>query len=156
MTSPKQNYKATFQNYDVLKTFEQKQDLNKATAQQLQLINGIGEVLSERIVNYRNKFIGGFISDIQLQDIYGLSPEVIERIMNDFTVKTPRDIKKININNATVDQLVTVQYIDYEIAYNIVEERTLREGFKILDELIKVKNFPVKKIEIIKLYLTLD
>ena len=156
VTSPKQNYKATFQNYDVLKTFEQKQDLNKATAQQLQLINGIGEVLSERIVNYRNKFIGGFISDIQLQDIYGLTPEVIERVTNEFTVKTPRDIKKINLNNASIDQLVTVQYIDYEIAYNIVEERTLREGFKILDELIKVKNFPVKKIEIIKLYLTLD
>jgi DNA uptake protein ComE-like DNA-binding protein len=156
VTSPKQNYKATFQNYDVLKSFEQKQDLNTATAQQLQMINGIGEALSERIVNYRNKFVGGFISDIQLQDIYGLSPEVIERIMNKFTVKTPRDIKKININNATVDQLVTVQYIDYEIAHYILEERTLREGFKSLDELMKVNNFPVKKIEIIKLYLTLD
>lgn len=156
VTSPKQNIEMKFQKNLSLKTFDQKQDLNTATAQQLQMINGIGEVLSERIVNYRNKFIGGFISDIQLQDIYGLSPEVIERIMNEFTVKTPRDIKKININNATVDQLVTVQYIDYEIAHYIIEERTLREGFKSLDELMKVKNFPIKKIEIIKLYLTLD
>mgnify|MGYP000989316266 FL=1 len=92
-------------------------------------------------------------SDIQLQDIYGLLPEVIERVTNEFTVKTPRDIQKLNINNATIDQLVTVQYIDYEIAHYIVEARTLREGFKSLDELLKVKNFPVKKIEIIKLYL---
>ena len=30
------------------------------------------------------------------------------------------------------------------------------EGFKSLDELTKVKNFPAHKIEIIKLYLTLD
>jgi len=137
------------------KNFDQKQDLNTATAQQLQKINGIGEVLSERIIKYRNKFSGGFIDDIQLTDIYGLSPEVIERITNQFTVKTPREINKININKASVDELVTVQYIDYEIAHYIIEERTLREGFKSLDELTKVKDFPVNKIEIIKLYLTL-
>lgn len=156
VTAPKQNIEMKFQKNSSLKTFAQKQDLNTATAQQLQMINGIGEVLSDRIVNYRNKFIGGFISDIQLQDIYGLSPEVIKRITNDFTVKTPREIKKININIATIDQLVTVQYIDYEIAHYIIEERTLRESFKTLDELMKVKNFPVNKIEIIKLYLTLE
>lgn len=137
------------------KNFDQKQDLNTATAQQLQKINGIGEVLSERIIKYRNRFSGGFIDDIQLTDIYGLSPEVIERITNQFTVKTPREINKININKASADELVTVQYIDYEIAHYIIEERTLREGFKSLDELTKVKDFPVNKIEIIKLYLTL-
>lgn len=137
------------------KNFDQKQDLNTATAQQLQKINGIGEVLSERIIKYRNRFSGGFIDDIQLTDIYGLSPEVIERITNQFTVKTPSEINKININKASADELVTVQYIDYEIAHYIIEERTLREGFKSLDELTKVKDFPVNKIEIIKLYLTL-
>ena len=137
------------------KNFDQKQDLNTATSQQLQKINGIGEVLSERIIKYRNKFSGGFIDDIQLTDIYGLTPEVIERITNQFTVKTPREINKININKASADELVTVQYIDYEIAHYIIEERTLREGFKSLDELTKVKDFPVNKIEIIKLYLTL-
>ena len=57
---------------------------------------------------------------------------------------------------ATREQLVTIQYIDYEIAKNIIEERTLLEGFKSLDELTKVKDFPSHKIEIIKLYLTLD
>jgi len=138
------------------KSFEQKQDLNTATAEQLQKINGIGEVLSERIIKYRNRFRGGFISDIQLTDIYGLTPEVIERVTNEFTVKTPRTFQKININTATANDLVTIQYIDYEIAHYIIEERTLRDGFNSLDELIRVKNFPVNKIEIIKLYLTLD
>ncbi|HLT33381.1 MAG TPA: helix-hairpin-helix domain-containing protein, partial [Aquaticitalea sp.] len=138
-----------------IKSFEQKIDLNKATAEQLQKVNGIGVALSDRIIKYRNKFVGGFISDIQLQDIYGLSPEVIERITNDFTVKTPRHIQKINLNTATKEQLVTIQHIDYEIAHYIIEQRTLREGFKSLDELTKVKSFPLNKIEIIKLYLTL-
>jgi len=138
------------------RTFAQKADLNKATAVELQKVNGIGAALSDRIIKYRSKFTGGFMSDIQLQEVYGLSPEVIERVTNDFTVKTPRPFEKINLNTATRDQLVTVQYLDYEIAHFIIEYRTLHEGFKSLDELIKVKNFPVQKIEIIKLYLTLN
>ena len=49
-------------------------------------------------MNFRNKFEGGFIADIQLQDIYGLTPEVIEKITEQFTVKTPRKINKLNLN----------------------------------------------------------
>jgi len=52
--------------------------------------------------------------------------------------------------------LVTIQHIDYELAYEIIEQRTLREGYKSIDELTKVKGFPIDKIEIIKLYLTLN
>ena len=138
------------------KTYDQKIDLNKATAQELQKVNGIGEKYSDNIIKYRNKFKGGFISDIQLQDIYGLTPEVIERITNDFAVKTPRVIEKINLNTATKEELVTIQYVDYEIAHYIIEQRTLRDGFNSFDDLLKVKNFPTQKFEIIKLYLTLN
>lgn len=138
------------------KTYDQKIDLNKATAQQLQKVNGVGVKLSDNIIKQRSKFVGGFLSDVQLQDVYGLTPEVIERITNDFTVKTPRHIQKLNLNTATKAQLVTIQHIDYEIAHYIIEQRTLRDGYKSLDELVKVKAFPVNKIDIIKLYLTLE
>ncbi|RKE98085.1 ComEA family DNA-binding protein [Ichthyenterobacterium magnum] len=156
VTNPKPKPKYTYSYTNKPKTFSEKQDLNVATAQQLKRVNGIGEKLSERIVKYRNSLPGGFISDVQLQEVYGLSPEVIVRVTNEFTVKTPKQIQKININTATIDELVTIQHIDYEIAHYIIEQRTLREGFKSLDELLKVKDFPVKKIEIIKLYLTLN
>ena len=153
VTNPKPKQSFSYQN-NYQKTTAQKIDLNKATATQLRKVNGIGEKLSERIIRYRNKFVGGFISDVQLQDVYGLTPEVIERVTNEFTVKTPRQIQKINLNTATSDELVTIQHIDYEIAYNIVEQRTLRDGFKSFEELTKVKDFPIHKLEIIKLYLT--
>lgn len=148
--------KESYSKTNSRKTFSEKLDLNIATAAQLQKVNGIGRTLSERIVRFRDRFPGGFIADIQIQDIYGLSPEVIERITDQFTVKTPRQIIKINLNSATIEELVTIQHIDYELAYEIIDQRTLREGFKSLDELTKVKDFPVDKIEIIKLYLRLN
>ena len=138
------------------KTFAQKQDLNTASAEQLQKVYGVGVVLSQRIIKYRSKFKGGFIADVQLQDIYGLEPDVIENIQKDFTVKTPRAINKINLNLATIDELVTIPYIDYDLAHDIIGQRQLRDSFKSIDELIKVKDFPINKLDIIKLYLSLD
>ncbi len=154
VTNPKPSFSKSYANAE--KTFAEKKDLNTATAKQLQRVNGIGEVLSGRIVKFRNKFPGGFIADIQLKDVYGLSPEVIQRVCMDFTVKTPRQIEKIALNTATVDQLVTIQHIDYELAYRIIEQRKLRDGYKSIDELTKVKGFPINKIDIIELYLSLD
>jgi DNA uptake protein ComE-like DNA-binding protein len=137
-------------------SFEDKIDLNITTVNELQKVYGVGSVLSNRIIKLRDSFIGGFISDIQLQDVRGLTPETIENIRKQFSVKTPRTYLKISLNTATVDQLVTIQHIDYELAYEIIELRMLKEGYKIIDELTKVKGFPVKKLEIIKLYLTLN
>ena len=156
ITNPKPKRKTTFFSNNVEpKTFNQKIDLNLATAEQLKRVNGIGEKLSQRIVKYRQK-IGSFTSEVQLSEVYGLSNEVIEYLKMDFVVKTPKAINKINLNTANAEKLVLIPHIDYEVAYFILEQRALREGFKSLDELMKVKEFPIDKIEIIKLYLTLD
>jgi competence protein ComEA len=138
------------------KTFAEKLDLNMATLQQLQQVHGIGAYYAERIIKLRNSFPGGFIDMVQLQDVYGLKPEVIEKISEVFAVKTPRTIQRIILNKATVDELVTIQHIDYNLAFKIVEQRKLRDGYKSIDELRKVKDFPINKIDIIKLYLSLD
>jgi DNA uptake protein ComE-like DNA-binding protein len=154
VTNPK-TFKVQFISTSINKpkTYKQKQDLNTATATDLQKINGIGKTFSERIIKYRSKLKDGFISDIQLQDVYGLTPELIEKITNEFTVKTSNSIKKLNVNKATREELVQIPYIDYELAYNIIEQQKLREGFNTIQELAKVKDFPLNKIKIIELYL---
>ena len=152
VNNPKPSYSNTsYSNSNTPRPFEQKIDLNKATAHQLKKVYGVGDKLSQRIIDYRNKY-GGYIADAELSEVYGLEQEVVERIKNEFTVKSPRAVSKINLNSANRDQLVTIPHIDYEIAARIIEERNLRDGFRSLDDLTKVQDFPVHKIEIIKLY----
>ena len=69
------------------KTFDQKIDLNSATQLELKKVNGIGEALSKRIIDYRDK-LGGFTNDIQLYEVYGLDYQLTDKVRNDFTVKT--------------------------------------------------------------------
>ena len=57
------------------------------------------------------------------------------------------------MNEAHQEDLVRIPYIDYELAYTIEEMRVLKEGFKSVDELTKLKDFPTEKLDIIKLYL---
>jgi len=156
VTNPKpKKYTQNFSAKAKEKTSAQKIDINQATASQLQKVYGVGEALSARIIKYRTK-INGFYDLIELTEVYGLSTEVIANIQQNFEVKTPRLINKISLNKATRDQLVTIKYIDYEVAYNIIEERTLRDGFSNLEDLKKVKGFPLKKFDIIKLSLQLN
>ncbi len=158
VTNPKKfnnSYSKTKNKNSTPKSFEEKIDLNTATAFQLKKVNGIGDKLSQRIIKYRNKQ-KGFHNTIELQEVYGLSSEVIIKIKNQFSIKSPRVINKINLNLSTRDELVTIRYIDYDIAFNIIEERTLRGGYKSIEDLKKVKDFPLNKFEIIKLYLQLD
>lgn len=134
----------------------EKIDLNKATAQQLQKIRGIGPVLSERIIRYREQFSGGFADWVELKAVYGLSEVVIQRLKERVDIVNPRTIHKINLNEATQEDLVKIPYIDYEIAYTIVEMRVLKENYKTLNELTKLKDFPSERLDIIKLYLYIN
>ncbi|MGM0932607.1 MAG: ComEA family DNA-binding protein [Bacteroidota bacterium] len=139
----------------VNRSFSEKTDLNKATAEELQEINGIGEVLSRRIITYRNK-IGGFVNDIQLKDIYGLNYETREKLNAQFTVKSKPPVEIIDINEAGLLELSEVPYIGYELAREIIDYRLLHEKINNFEELSKLERFPGDKIDRIQLYLSLD
>jgi competence ComEA-like helix-hairpin-helix protein len=129
-------------------------DLNAATAEDLKAINGIGDKLSTRIVKFRNR-LGGFLIDEQLTDVYGLKPEVIERVLLSYKVLERPKIKKININTASEEELAKLVYITYETAQNIIEYRNNNGNITSFDELKKIDGFPSDKIDRIVLYLRL-
>ncbi len=135
---------------------DKKKDLNTATKEELDEIYGIGEKLSQRIINYRLK-IGGFVDNIQLKDIYGLPYETEQNILKEFSVtKNPTPVEKLSINEASVIELTEIIYFDYELARQIVEYRELHEEIKSFEELAKIESFPAYKIDRIKLYLKLN
>lgn len=60
-------------------------DLNHATAEQLQTLPGIGEVLSARIVAYREAH-GGFTSITELLEVPGIGEKTFAKIQNQIEV----------------------------------------------------------------------
>lgn len=131
-----------------------KADLNLATAEALKKINGIGEKLSERIVNYRSS-LGGFRGNAQVKDVYGLSPEVVERLLQQFEVKSSA-VEKVDINSATVMDLVEIPYLNYEQARAIIKYREGVQEIHDYEELGQIRNFPMEKLDRIQLYLTIN
>lgn len=135
-------------------SYKDKIDLNKATALQLQEVYGIGPYYSEKIIGYRTK-LNGFSDNVQLKDVYGLEPNVINNILKKFTVKTPVNIKKININTAKVTDLSELPNLNYEIARQIIKYRELNGEFNDINQLKSIAEFPIEKFDRIQLYLTL-
>jgi len=135
-------------------SYKDKIDLNKATALQLQEVYGIGPYYSEKIIAYRTK-LNGFSDNVQLNDVYGLEPNVINNILKKFTVKTPVNIKKININTAKITDLSELPNLNYEIARQIIKYRELNGEFNDINQLKSIAEFPIEKFDRIQLYLTL-
>lgn len=128
-------------------------DINKATQEELMKIYGIGEAISLRILKQKES-LGGFVSMDQMNDVWGLSPEVIEKLNMSFRVTVLPDFKKIAINDASMKELAQFPYFKYPLAKQIVTFRSMNGDIKDIEDLIKIKGFPVDKAKIIGLYLS--
>lgn len=127
-------------------------DLNLVTQEDLMMVRGIGPILSERILKYKST-VGAFVSTEQLKEIYGLSEEVIIELDKYFYILDISQIRKIKINELSIKELGTFPYFRYPISKEIVTYRSMNGEIRNSDDLIKIKDFPVQKIEIIALYL---
>ncbi|MCP4459577.1 MAG: hypothetical protein GY816_16370 [Cytophagales bacterium] len=111
-------------------------NLNKATPEELQNVSGIGPVLSERIVKYRD-LLGGFYSVDQLKEVWGLKEVVIENVISqsDFSGQ----VKHTTINTDSIKLLARHPYIDYNLARAIINYREVHGVYKSMEELRKIK-----------------
>ena len=127
-------------------------DINQATQEDLIKIYGIGEAISLRILKFKEN-LGGFVSMEQMKDVWGLSPEVIENLNSHFKVSTLPNVKKVDINNASIKELSQFPYFNYQLARQIVTFRSMNGDFKNIDDLTKIKGLSIDKANIIALYL---
>lgn len=126
-------------------------DINEATKEDLMKIYGIGDKISDRILEQREK-LGGFVSMEQMSDVWGLSPGVLNELNANFEVKSVSKIKKININNSSIKELSQFPFFRYATAKEIVTYRSMNGDIQ-REDLLKIKGFPIDKIKIIALYL---
>jgi DNA uptake protein ComE-like DNA-binding protein len=127
-------------------------DINQATQEDLIKIYGIGEAISLRILKQKEN-LGGFVSMEQMKDVWGLSPEVIANLNSHFKVSVLPNFKKIAVNDASLKELSQFFYFKYTLAKEIVTYRSMNGNIKNIEDLTKIKGFPVDKAKIIDLYL---
>ncbi|MGB1971675.1 MAG: ComEA family DNA-binding protein [Flavobacteriaceae bacterium] len=126
-------------------------DLNRVTAEELTVIKGIGEVLSQRIVKYRSR-LDGFSHPDQLDEVYGLSTEVLIKLKAQVYIHTPPKIQKLDLNQVDLWTLTKVPYLSREEAKKVIMLRTQKGEITLLD-LYKIENFDSLKIKRLALYL---
>jgi len=126
----------------------QKLNINTADTTQLKSIYGVGSVLANRMVKFRDK-LGGFYSLTQLEEVYGLKPETIEKILEKVEQPNQTDIQKIKVNHLDEKELQKHPYISWKEAKFIVKYRNQHGPYKSIEGLADIKVFDdafIKKI----------
>jgi len=126
-----------------IQTFE-RISLNVADTGVLKKVPNIGSYFARQIVNYRNR-LGGFYSLQQLLEIEDFPEESLK-----YMSIPDGDIKKINLNQLTLNQLKRHPYINFYMAREIVDYRRLKGPLHSLNDLRLLKDFSadvIKRLE---------
>jgi competence protein ComEA len=130
-----------------------KKDLNLADSTALTAVYGVGPVLAARIIKYRN-FLGGFIRESQLNEVYGLKPDIVAKVRERFAIQSKPVIIRKDINRISLYDLAKTPYISLDLAKSIIAYRSKVGKISDMKELTKLQHFPTEEIDIIEVYLT--
>ncbi len=111
-------------------------DVNTADTTDWKRLPGIGSRLALRIVNFREK-LGGFRSVAQVAETYAL-PDSTYRLILPMLVYKAMDMRTLNINAASLQELQQHPYISYTIAKAIVAYRTQHGAFGRVEDLQRI------------------
>ncbi len=129
-------------------------DINLADTAAFIALPGIGSKLSQRIINFRDK-LGGFHKVDQIGETFGLPDSTFQKIKNRLTIDAT-EIRRININNASIDAMKSHPYIRYPIANAIVQYRAQHGNFKIISDIKKIMTVTDDAFAKMAPYLTVD
>jgi competence protein ComEA len=111
-------------------------DVNYSDTAAFIALPGIGSKLAARIVAFREK-LGGFYKAAQVAETYGLPDSTFQKIKSRLVIGNS-NVKKLNINTATVDELKAHPYLRYNIANAIVQYRTQHGSFADVSDIKKI------------------
>ena len=129
-------------------------EINNADSIELKKLKGIGNVISKRIVRYRNK-LGGFYKKEQLLEVAGIDTSLLRTIAPYLTLEK-RLVRQININTAQFNDLKVHPYLSNNIALSIINYRNMHGNYKTLPDLMKSALVTEELFYKISPYLTID
>jgi competence protein ComEA len=132
---------------------DEKFDLNLADTTELKTVYGVGSKRARRIVAFREK-LGGFIRSGQLSEVYGLDSAAVEQLLKRSFIAEGFRPFRLNINNASEQELSAHPYISPVIAKAIVAYRFQHGNFASPEEIRKLQN--LKKEEADKIIPYID
>lgn len=129
-------------------------NINTADIEGLSKIPGVGAFFAKEIVKTRDSY-GGIHDSRQLLTIYKMDEEKLSEIEQYIEINS-RDVKKLNINSASKEELIKHKDITWDIANSIVYIREKRGLYKKLDDLLMSPFIDQEKLKLLKPYLTID
>ncbi len=111
-------------------------DVNLADTTAFISLPGIGSKLAQRIIAFRNK-LGGFYSIEQVGETYLLPDSTFRKIIPKLTIVNG-NVKQININIASIDEMKAHPYLRYNLANAIFQYRQQHGNFNSVEEIKKI------------------
>jgi len=111
-------------------------ELNEADTAELTRLYGIGSILANRIISFREA-LGGFHSIGQLAETYGLPEETFLQIRTKF--KLDKQHRKIDVNKLDQQSLAAHPYINWKQAKWIEQYRKQHGLFNSIEDMSKIR-----------------
>lgn len=109
-----------------------KLELNSATEVMLVALPGLGAYTAAKIIAYRER-LGGFLALDQLQEIQGIKPEILQKVLPYLVLE--QGVKRMSINEVSYETLKQHPYLSWNQANSIIKMRKQKGVFKELKEL---------------------
>lgn len=120
-------------------------DINTADADAWKSLPGIGHVLAERIIKYRERS-HGFGTKEELRSVFGLSDSLLTQL-DPYLLIHASSLQKIPLNRASAYQLVIKTGIPMEMAKDIVRWRQENGHFTEMNQLLEISGFKPEWID---------
>ncbi len=149
-----QKAKSEIEDIQIVSEGQELTNINTANFDRLIKVNGVGKFYAKKIIELRQS-LGGIVNMNQLLDLPYMDDEKLDILIKQFEIE-PWDIKKMNINTSTIEELKAHPYVNYNVANSIVKMREQRNGeYKAIDEIKESLLIDDELFEKIKPYLSL-
>lgn len=119
-------------------------EINTADSVSLTSVPGLGPVFARRILQYRRS-LRGYRELSQILEVYGVDSARYEAWLPFLSVE-PDNVRPLNVNRATIDELGRHPYIGFPLAREIVDFRQKVRPFGNTEELRQLRLMDARKM----------